>query len=170
MQQKYLRRLIAGEIQQQVRLEDTMSAYQAQLTRIMNDIVDEAELIRNLEIEAAIFPEVPADKAEQIRVAKQRMDRHLGLKNDYTRIINELKQRNAEMFGDLQAHTIELAALEFDAGGFIAHVFGLRNDVRFDEATKVVTMLPKGSVAVPIAVDLQSWKDSSQMAISKREG
>ncbi|QHW35855.1 hypothetical protein GZH47_33735 (plasmid) [Paenibacillus rhizovicinus] len=168
-QQKYLRNLMVGEIQTKVRLEDTIQSYKAEVAKNTENIVDQAQIIRNLETEVAGFPVIPPDKQKQLETAKSRLDRHLGLKVDFEKILSDLGGRNQQMVDDMQTHMRQLSNIEIGLGGFVAHSFGLRTNIKFDEASKALTFKPQGSVEVAIATDLASWKDSSQMTITKRE-
>jgi len=169
-QTKYLRSLITGEIQQKVRLQETITEYKDEIDKMTDYIVDQAALVLALEDEVDKFPVAPEDKAKQLEHARNRLERHKAIREDHYKVVNELTDRHLEMVNDLQAHMIELSAIEISTGGFVAHSFGLRDNVKLDEVTKVLTFYPTGSVEVPIATDLPSWKDSSQMTIIKREG
>jgi hypothetical protein len=163
-QAKFLRGYVKNEIQQKVRLQETIRQYKTNHYNLNESVVDESYLKRQLEGETQTD-----DVIRQLNQVNDRLNRFINLRQDAANRLQELDVRHEQMTQDLQAHVIELAATEIAQGNFTAHIFGLRDNVEFDEEKNMVKFEPQGSVEVAIATDLASWKDSSQLTIIKKE-
>ncbi|GAK42090.1 hypothetical protein TCA2_4582 [Paenibacillus sp. TCA20] len=155
----YLRTYLQEEISQKIRLEETIKLYEVQLDELTEEVVDQAETMR------AMKNDEMADKASS------RLSRMELMKFTVQKYLQHLKERNHEMVEDSQAHMVALSEIEIEQGGFVALLFGLRDNVEFEPVSQGLTFEPGGSVESIIGTSLTSWKDSSQLKITLiREG
>lgn len=159
----YLRKYLQAEVEQKIRLEAAIALWADQYDTLTESVVDQSEVIRSMESAAG------SQMLESIKQAKDRLVRIQGLKANSLEALNELRSRNEQMIKDGQAHMVELSNIEIEQGGFVALIFGLRDEVEFDEVNNKLTFKPSGSAESIIGTRLSSWKDSSQLTIIKSE-
>lgn len=164
----HLRNFIKREIQQKMRVEKSLVMYRRNYDDLTETVVDESYLMRKLEAELQTEPDDSALK-EQLNNVTARRDHGLNIKEELETLIADLVIQQMLSVNTLHAHQLELTNLSFMAGQFIAHVFGIRDGVKVDEATSTLTLTEGTSVEASIATELTKWKDSSQMSIIKKE-
>lgn len=160
----FLRGYLRAEINQKIRLEETIELYEMQLEVFTEGVVDEAETIRGLQATKYASDALVASAIEQ---AQKRLERMQVMKDQTIKTLDDLKARNSQMIKDGQAHMLALSEIEVDQGGFVASIIGLRDLAEFDETMTTITFKPGGSAETMIGTRLTSWKDSSQMSITK---
>lgn len=100
---------------------------------------------------------------------KSRLQKDIELEKTLSEILQSLQKSYKESSDTIQAYLLELSKEEINRGNFVAHLFGIRERAQYDENNKSVRFEYGGSVEVPIAVNLDSWKDSSQLTLTRGE-
>lgn len=157
--QTHLRTYVNDAIQQKVHLANLLTAYNSQLTKTKERVIDEKELEKSF-INQGIDP----TKTQWITERRQ-MDEENFVR--VTKIVQDVKQDMKEMTLRLNTHLEELSGIELASGGFVAHAIGVDKLTAYDEKTSTITFEAGGHVEIPIAVRLNQWKDSSQLVIKK---
>ncbi len=157
-----LRLDIQREITQKIRLEGAINRYKIELKKAIERVVDQAEIIRSMELK-------PSNTSirEAIIQAKDRLKRLSESRDMIANRLNILMNRNIEMIKDGQAHMIALSEIEIEQGGFVALLFGVRDQTEFKPENESLLFKPGGSAETMIGLGLSSWKDSSQLSITK---
>lgn len=155
----HLREYVENGIQQKVRLNNKIIAYQAQETKTKERIIDQTSLQKELESEGAV-----ESKIEWI-VDRTKMDEEA-----IQRVRSVLENSNIELEDltfRMKAHLEEMSEIEILSGGFVTHPIGLDKNVIFDSDQSTIKFEAGGHIEIPIAVKLNQWKDSSQLTIKK---
>jgi polyhydroxyalkanoate synthesis regulator phasin len=163
--QTYLRDFVQRLTNSKLRIEMLIEQYRKNHDNLREQNIDENELMQSM-----IDKYGDADHPQIVQVAK-RFEANKEHLDFLERKIAELESKHVDTIDDLQAHLKELADIEMSIGNFIAHIFALRDNVKVDKNDpSVLHFGENGSVEIAIATSRQSWNDSSQLTLIKKEG
>ncbi|SFJ65552.1 hypothetical protein SAMN02799624_05404 [Paenibacillus sp. UNC496MF] len=165
-QQAFLRDFVARMTVNKLRVETLLGKIRGNANDLRENTIDENELILTM------LDKYGGDTAHpQIVQATKRLEQNQGYLATMEANIAELETTHSDTITDLQTHLKELADIEMSIGNFIAHIFALRDNVKIDkDDASVLHFEPTGSVEIAIATSRDSWKDSSQLTLTKKEG
>lgn len=160
LMQNHLRTYAEDGIKQKIRITNLHNVYVEQESKTRERIIDQTQLVND-------FKENNAANAK-LDLVERRLQNDIDTLENVKTYVEETRQEEEELIYQLNTHVEELSAYEIASGGFYAHVVGADKNATYERNTKAILLEPQGHAEMPIGIKLNSWKDSNQLTISKR--
>jgi len=156
---QHLRKYVEDGVQQKIRLHNLIEDYKSQEHKTKERIIDEKTLEAKLKQTGV--------SQEKINLVIERCKRDESILEKVKKFIDDTQKDMDGLTLRLNAHLEELAEIEIQSGGFIAHAIGVDSGAQLDKEKMIVKMKPQSRIEIPIAARLNKWKDNSQLTIKK---
>lgn len=157
---EHLRKHMHDGLQQKMRMEKKISAYEEQKIKSRERAIDQ-NILQGKMIGAGA-------SSERVNEIIMRKEKDTALFGETSIIVDEEKVKHDLLTRELNAHGQELSEIEITTGGFYQHEVGIFEDSKYDEATGIVSFGKKGGhVQMLTPVIRTQWKDASQLTIRK---